>query len=104
MPLFTPLRHAFRFAPLFGRLITTFGGSNIVTAVFAIAGLIRQFFAEKREFDQLDDLGVAIIDQVPAELVERYGADHVREAILHAARMMEQLHLGKEAIRAQVKN
>ena len=97
----TILRTAFKFAPIFGALITQFTGSNIIVAVFQIAVLIRQWFAEGRQFTTVDELVLDVIDQVPEPIQHRYGAKHIKQAIGHAAKMMEALHNGKLAVRQE---
>jgi hypothetical protein len=93
------LRTAFKFAPLFGGLLVRFGGSNIVVAVFNIAMLIREFFAEGKKFESLDDVVVSVIEEVPQAIIDRYQYGYIKEGILLIAQAMEAFHKGKEAIK-----
>lgn len=101
MSFFKNIRTAFKFRDLFGALITGFNGSNIVTAILYIAIEIRQWFADGRPADQVDDLALAVYDNSPQELKDRYDAKgYFKEGILRIVEGMHLLHLGKEHIKA----
>jgi hypothetical protein len=101
MSIFKNIRTAFKFKELFGALITGFSGSNIVTAVLYIAIEIRQWFADGRPSDQVDDLALAVYDNAPQGLKDRYDAKgYFKEAVLRFIEGMHLLHLGKEHIKA----
>jgi len=104
MAVKTVLNSIFTFAPLFFQLLGSFGGSNIVVAVFNIAVLIRKFYQDGKHIglENYDELAVSLIDEVPDIIKKRYGLDYVKPAIVKLAEGMELLHQGREAIKTRV--
>jgi hypothetical protein len=101
MSLINNIRTAFQFKELFGALITGFSGSNIVTLVLWGAIEIRQWFAEGKPTDKLDDVASSLYDNAPQALKDRYdGKGYFKEGILRLIEAMHLFHLGKEHLKA----
>jgi CII-binding regulator of phage lambda lysogenization HflD len=88
----------FQLAAVLAAVDMTLRASNIVTTVVWGAVQIRKWYKDGHNVDaSMDDMIQSILQQVPAEMKQRYGIDSIANALKALAQTMNALHQGKEA-------